>query len=115
MARKTYIELQQEIAKLQREAEEAREVEISGAITKINEVIAVYGLSPDDLRFSRSADRQTQPSASDTERGRRALAATGARAKYRDSKGNTWGGRGPRPLWLRTALKSGKMLDEFRV
>ncbi len=29
-------------------------------------------------------------------------------AKFRDEAGNDWVGRGPRPLWLRTALANGK-------
>ena len=36
-------------------------------------------------------------------------------AKFKDDQGNTWGGRGPRPQWLRDALASGKALDEFRA
>jgi DNA-binding protein H-NS len=36
---------------------------------------------------------------------------------YRDpaNAGNTWGGRGPRPKWLRDALDAGKSLDDFKV
>ena len=29
--------------------------------------------------------------------------------------GNTWGGRGPRPQWLRDALANGKSLQDFAV
>lgn len=32
-----------------------------------------------------------------------------------ENKDNTWGGRGPRPLWLRDAIEAGKTLDEFKV
>jgi len=38
-----------------------------------------------------------------------------ARARYRDQAGNSWGGRGPRPAWLKQALASGKTLAEFLV
>lgn len=36
---------------------------------------------------------------------------------YRDTenKKNTWGGRGPRPAWLRDALAAGKKLDDFKI
>ena len=37
----------------------------------------------------------------------------GAAVKYRDAQGNSWGGRGPRPLWLRDALAAGHDLIEF--
>lgn len=33
--------------------------------------------------------------------------------RYRDDNGNTWTGRGKRPAWVETALKSGKTLDEL--
>jgi DNA-binding protein H-NS len=36
-------------------------------------------------------------------------------AKYRDSKGNTWAGRGAQPVWLREQLKSGAKLEDFAV
>src|ERR1700745_2798418 len=45
-------------------------------------------------------------------------AARGARAvapKYRspENPGETWAGRGLKPRWLATAIKSGKKLDDF--
>ena len=32
-----------------------------------------------------------------------------------DTSGNTWVGRGPRPQWLRDALKAGKSLQDYAV
>ncbi|MGE5118098.1 MAG: H-NS family nucleoid-associated regulatory protein [Betaproteobacteria bacterium] len=37
------------------------------------------------------------------------------KVKYRDEAGNTWGGMGKRPQWLRDALDAGKQLDDFLV
>lgn len=36
-------------------------------------------------------------------------------AKYRNSNGDSWTGRGKTPIWLRDALNSGASLDSFRV
>src|SRR6202171_2299351 len=36
-------------------------------------------------------------------------------AKYRDSEGNTWAGRGAQPRWLTAAIKAGKKRDDFLV
>lgn len=36
-------------------------------------------------------------------------------AKYRNSKGETWAGRGKRPVWLQTALAAGAKLEEYAV
>ena len=37
--------------------------------------------------------------------------------KYQNPKNpaETWAGRGKQPLWLRTQLRSGKKLDDFRI
>lgn len=35
--------------------------------------------------------------------------------KYADGTGNTWGGMGKRPDWLRAALAAGKSLEEFLI
>jgi DNA-binding protein H-NS len=37
--------------------------------------------------------------------------------KYRNPKNpaETWAGRGKQPRWLRTQLRSGKRLDDFRI
>lgn len=35
--------------------------------------------------------------------------------KYRDAAGNTWAGRGLKPVWLREVLAAGRALDEFKV
>jgi DNA-binding protein H-NS len=38
-----------------------------------------------------------------------------APVKYRDKQGNTWAGRGARPIWLREKLKAGAKLEDFAV
>jgi DNA-binding protein H-NS len=35
--------------------------------------------------------------------------------KYRSRSGETWAGRGARPLWLVAAMKKGKKLDDFLI
>lgn len=43
------------------------------------------------------------------------MAKRKAKAQYRDEAGNTWGGMGPRPRWLREAIASGTSLESLRV
>ena len=43
----------------------------------------------------------------------RATAKKTAKAKYQDGAGNSWGGMGPRPKWLKQAIASGKKLEDF--
>jgi DNA-binding protein H-NS len=35
--------------------------------------------------------------------------------KYRSPSGETWAGRGARPVWLVAAIKGGKKLDDFLI
>lgn len=98
---KSYSDLQKQIASLQAEAERIKKAELADVISKIKAAITAYDITPRDLFGVRAA--------ASTGKGR----AGGAR--YRDDSGNTWGGRGPRPQWLRSALASGHSLEEFEV
>jgi DNA-binding protein H-NS len=105
---KPYADLKNEIESLRAQAEEARKREIEGVVKTIKEL----GLSAEELGFG-----PAQKAAAKTGRkpGRKAAGKRAAGTAYRDANGNTWGGRGPRPLWLRNALAAGKSLDEFRA
>ncbi|MEW5839319.1 MAG: H-NS histone family protein [Pseudomonadota bacterium] len=35
--------------------------------------------------------------------------------KYRDNMGNTWTGRGQKPVWLREAIENGANLEDFLI
>jgi DNA-binding protein H-NS len=112
---KTYIQIQKQIETLQREADKLKRKEVEDVIAKIKEAIRVYELTADDLGFDgRVASRRVatrkrgRPAAKGKSRGP-------ATVKYRDESGNTWGGRGPRPQWLREALNAGKSLQDFAV
>ena len=90
----TYIEVQQQIQALQKEAEALKAAERKGVIERMREAIAVYDITAEELGLvgRRSAKKSGQ-------RARVMSKATGAsrKAQYGDGKGNTWGGRGPRP------------------
>jgi DNA-binding protein H-NS len=103
----TYIELQKQIEALQKEAEALKNKERDGVIARMKEAIAAYGITAGDLGLSSSRMAKTI--------GRRGLPKSkrAAGAAYADSNGNTWGGRGPRPKWLRDALANGAKLEDF--
>jgi len=115
---KSYSQLMKQIDNLQREAEEIRRKEIAGVVDRIKDAISVYGLSASDLGLGATA-RAAKPAgkAGKTRKvraGRKPGKAATA-AKFKDEAGNTWGGRGPRPAWLRNALAAGKQLSDFAV
>ena len=48
-------------------------------------------------------------------RGGSALKGRKVPPKYRSPSGETWAGRGARPLWLVAAIKGGKKLGDFLI
>ena len=109
---KTYAQLAREIQALQAHAEKLRQSETKDVIARLNESIAQYGLTAQDLHFpgasaSSSSSRSARPGTSS-----RATASSNG-AKYSDGPGRVWGGRGPRPAWLREAMARGRSLESF--
>lgn len=105
----TYIEVQQQIQALQKEAEALKAAERKGVIERMREAIAVYDITAADLGLSGGANPRKKP----VKRSTKASKQNVATAAYSDGKGNTWGGRGPRPRWLKEALAGGAKLEEF--
>jgi DNA-binding protein H-NS len=92
----TYKELQDQITKLQMDAEEARSREIQGALGQIKSLMEEYALTVEDLgSLSKKKSRK---------------AAQRTSIQFKDEAGNTWSGRGRMPAWLK-----GKDKEQFRV
>ena len=104
----SYQKIQQQIQSLQRQAEKLKAEEVAGVVGRIKVAIAHYGLTAEQLGLAGT-------SASNAGRARVKSQPSSKTAKYSDGQGNEWGGRGPRPHWLRDALASGKTLQEFLV
>jgi DNA-binding protein H-NS len=126
----TYREYQQQIQKLQREAETARREELGSAIRDIKRKIAEFNLTAADLglepapasgrRGRKAAVVAAAPAAAKPARARKARkvsASAGKKVapKYRDPGGLEWTGRGRKPGWVVAALAEGKTLDEFLI
>jgi DNA-binding protein H-NS len=104
---KTYAQVQREIDQLKAQAEQLKRKEVGEVVARIKEAIGHYGLTPVDL-FG-GTGRKGGAS------GGRVKAKSSRNPRYTDGKGNVWGGRGPRPKWLREALASGKQLADFET
>lgn len=104
MTQKSYAQIQKQIEALQRQADELRAQEVAGVIARIKEAIAHYSLTAEQLGYG-GTPRKARVKAQKT--------STTAAPAYSDGLGNTWGGRGPRPQWLRAALAAGKSLEDF--
>ncbi|MBL8290039.1 MAG: H-NS histone family protein [Rubrivivax sp.] len=122
MTQKTYQQILKQIEGLQAEAEKQRRAEVADVIAKIRSAIVTYGLTAGDLGFggTRSAAAKgatRKKPGRKPGRPRKVAAASGRKVapKFRDENGNTWAGRGKRPVWLRTALASGRKLEDFAI
>ena len=94
----TYQEYQEQIAKLQTLAEQARQDELVDARRKVRELMDAYNLSPSDLAESNKKTTQVEKKGT-------------VQAKYRDPEsGTTWTGRGRAPRWL-----NGRDKEEFLI
>jgi DNA-binding protein H-NS len=99
---KSLTQIERQIEKLQKEAETIRSV----VVARIRKEMAQYGLTAEDLLGG------TPPSKGRRTKGK---AADAKAPKYADGAGNTWGGIGKRPAWIRAALEAGRALEEFLV
>ncbi len=98
-----------QIERLQKEAASIQ----SEVVARIRKDIEKYGLTAEQL-FGASgaskAGRAGKAAAKPSSKTNKAKTP-----KYADGTGNTWGGMGKRPDWLRQALAAGKALEDFLI
>lgn len=94
-----------QIERLQKEAASIQ----SAVIARIRKDIAKYGLTAEQLFGATGVAKQGRAKA-----GTRTT-KTAKSPKYADGAGNTWGGMGKRPEWIRQALAAGKALEDFLI
>ena len=105
---KTLTQINRQIEKLQRQADQLKHEEVNGVITRIKSAIDHYGLTARDLGLT------TTRAGAGPRAARRLSARKGTSVKqtlpvkFRDEEGHTWSGRGKRPNWFKAALESGK-------
>ena len=109
---KTYQQIQRQIEMLSREAEKLKQKEVEGVVSRIREAIDTYGLTAGDLGLGGQRGPRRNAAAKKSKVGAKKGAS---QVKFRDESGKSWGGRGPRPQWLRDALAAGKELKDFAV
>lgn len=105
-----------QIDRLQQQADALKQRERAGVIGRIQEAIAHYGLTADELFVKASGKSQAVP-AKTTRRTKTAKATAKAASvpKYQDGTGRTWTGRGKRPGWFIAALADGKTSESMLI
>jgi DNA-binding protein H-NS len=112
---KSLAQVQKQIAKLQKEAEEIKAKEAGGVIARIKDAIQHYGLKPADLFGAASKAGRPVKARKAVRRKSGAAKKAPLPVKFRDDAGHTWSGRGKRPNWFNAALAAGKSPADFLV
>lgn len=108
----TYIQIQRQIEALEKQAEKLKATEVKGVVERIKVAIEHYGLTAEQLGLAGGKASTAKATKGKTKKAGGASKSLSS-AAYVDDNGNTWGGRGPRPRWLRDAIAAGRTLEEY--
>jgi len=101
------IEIQNQIALLQKQAEEIKAQEFSKTVQEILAKMEAFGITVADLEGGKGRPRKVA--------GSTAKSSNPAPAKYRGPNGESWSGRGLMPRWLVALVAQGKTKESFAI
>lgn len=98
------IDIQNQIAALQKQADEIKAQEFDKTVADILEKMAAFGITLKDLESVKGRARKaTTP------------VTKQAAAKFCGPNGETWSGRGLMPRWLSALVAQGRTREEFAI
>ena len=113
------MELQGQIEKLQKQANDIKAREFDKTVAEIKAQMLAFGISVKDLTATRPAGKGKGKAAKPV---RATKANSGAKktakpveAKYRGPNGESWSGRGLMPKWMKALIVEGKSKQDFAV
>lgn len=116
------IDIQTQIQKLQKQAEEIRSKEFDKTVQDLLIKMQAYGITLKDLQHGMAkvhGKATTKKKSVDAGKliGKKRTPRTRASvpAKYRGPNGETWSGRGLMPRWLTALLSQGRKKEEFAI
>ena len=111
------IDLQTQIAHLQKQAEEIRGKEFDATITEIRQKMQAFGITIKDLQSTKVKSKPGRKSkVAATEKPAKVRKATTAvAAKYRGPNSETWSGRGLTPKWLASLVAQGHTKEQYLI
>jgi DNA-binding protein H-NS len=111
------IDLQSQIANLQKQAEEIRSKEFEATIVEIRQKMQAFGITVKDLQSakikSKAGRKPKVGAAAKPVKVKKAGAAVAA--KYRGPNGETWSGRGLTPKWLASLIAAGSAKEQYLI
>jgi len=114
------IDIQVQIQKLQKQAEEIRSKEFSKTVQEIVEKMQAFGITLKDIQVNLGKPRAGKGRSKAVAKKPAAKKAgtkigVSVAAKYRGPNGETWSGRGLMPRWLATLVAQGCKKEEFAI
>jgi DNA-binding protein H-NS len=113
------IDLQSQIEKLQKQADDLKSKEFSSTVADIRAKMAAFGITIKDLGGKASAKKGKpgRPAkAGKVVKVRKSKAAgVPVAAKFRGPNGETWSGRGLSPKWMTALVAQGRSKSDFAV
>jgi DNA-binding protein H-NS len=117
------IEIQSQIEKLQKQAQDIRSKEFASTVQDILAKMQAFGITVKDLQTSKpakagkvgrgkvkvGADKPVKPAKAPKK------ASVAVAAKFRGPNGEAWSGRGLTPKWLAALLAQGRTKAEFAI
>jgi len=98
------IEIQNQIAALQKQANEIKAQEFDKTVAEILEKMAAFGITSKDIESVKGRARKVG-----------APVTKQAAAKFSGPNGETWSGRGLMPRWLTALVAQGRTKEEFAI
>ena len=115
------IEIQSQIDKLQKQANEIKSKDFNATVKEILTKMQAFGITVKDLQSPKAAKSgkpgrpaKAKAAASKAPKVVRKASAPVA-AKFRGPNGETWSGRGLTPKWLSSLLAQGQSKESFAV
>jgi DNA-binding protein H-NS len=111
------IDLQSQIASLQKQADEIRSKEFQATIIEIRQKMQAFGITVKDLQSTKGKlgrkAKVTTAKPAKTAKVRKPSAAVAA--KYKGPNGETWSGRGLTPKWLASLVAAGGTKEQYLI
>lgn len=101
------IEIQNQIAALQKQAEDIKAQEFTKTVQEIQAKMEAFGITVSDLQGGRGRPRKVAGSATKS--------SNPAPAKFRGPNGEIWSGRGLMPRWMAALVAQGHAKESFAI
>ena len=116
------IDIQTQIEKLQKQANEIKSKDFHATVQDILAKMAAFGITVKDLQSGRGKSKAGRASKGKAGTAKSVKVPKAARKasnpvapKYRGPHGETWTGRGLTPKWLSTLVAQGQSKDSFLI